>query len=72
MQNGIHLLCDRHLHAVTRSEAKSRRRGSDSFCNLAAHPGKDLIQGTATTQFNSYRTVARKFASAGQHKIANS
>ena len=70
MQNGIHLLGDRHLDATSASQSDRSLGGEDAFRDRPVHAGDDVRQFAAAAQFDAYAAIARESAGAGEHQVA--
>ena len=70
MQNGIHLLGDRHFDAVSASQPDRGLGGEDTFRDRAVHAGDDVRQFAAAAQFDAYAAIARESAGTGEHQVA--
>ena len=70
MQDGVHLLSDRHFDTASVSKADGCSRGEDTLRDHSMHSGDDLRKFSASAEFYSYRSVARKPTGAGKNQIA--
>ena len=70
MQNGVHLLGDRHLDVPGSGQTDSRSGGENPFRNHAVHAGKNFRQLSAATKFYTYAAIAGESAGASQHQVS--
>src|SRR5581483_4214127 len=72
MQDGVHLLGDRHFDTVSVGQSHGSVRGEHPFGNHAVHTRDDFRQLAATTKLDAETAVARETTCAGEHQVAQS
>src|SRR4051812_6166905 len=71
MEDGIHLLGDRHLDAVAGGEPEGGGGGADSLGHLASHAGEDIVELAAAAELDADGAVTRERAGAGEDEVAH-
>lgn len=67
VQDGVHLLCDRHFDASGLSQADCGGSGENPFGDHPVHSGNDFVQLAAVAQFDADATIARQASGAGKY-----
>src|SRR6185436_5784204 len=69
IEDGIHLLGDRHLNSKLRCKIDGRLRRSYAFSD-GAHACRNLLDTSAAAEFDPHAPIAAKAAVRCQHEIA--
>src|SRR5437588_3600185 len=72
VQDGVHLLGDRHLHATGACESDGRRGGEDAFGDHAVHAGNNFRQLVSAPEFDADAAVAREAAGTSENQVTES
>ena len=70
MQNGIHLLGDRHFDSAGASQSDCGLGSEHPFGDRPVHTGNNVRQLAAAAQFDTNAAIARQTAGASEHQVA--